>query len=99
MWIAIARIPPPDAAYWPGRRLLGVVDAIIWPALWFGAIQALPVRTGLMGTVIQAFLIMFALRRAYLAVFWNERYRFTTWRWGKALVALVALGALIKVLA
>lgn len=64
MWIAIARIPPPDAAYWPGRRLLGVVDAIIWPALWFGAIQALPVRTGLMGTVIQTFLIMFALRRA-----------------------------------
>ena len=51
-----------------------------------------------MGTVIQAFLIMFVLRRAYLAVFWNERYQFTTWRWGMPLASLVALGALIKVL-
>lgn len=99
MWIAIARTPPPDAAYWPGRRLLAVVDAIIWPALWFVAIQVLPIRTGLMGTVIQAFLIMFAVRRVYLAAFRNERYRFTTWRWGVPLASLVALGTLIKVLA
>ena len=72
--------------------------AIVWPALWFVAILTVP-KTGLVGTVVEALSIMFALRRAYLAVFCNERYRFTTWRWGVPLASLVALGALIKVLA
>ncbi|HEX7499608.1 MAG TPA: hypothetical protein VF524_04800, partial [Polyangia bacterium] len=39
----------------------------------------------MIGPVIQAFSILFGLRRAYGAFFWNERYRFTTWR---SLVAL-----------
>ncbi|MGZ3195661.1 MAG: hypothetical protein ACXU60_01040 [Croceibacterium sp.] len=98
MWIAIARISPPDAAYWPGRRTLALLDAIAWPALWFIAILTLPAKTGVIGTVTQALSILFALRRAYLAFLWNERYRFTTWRWGLPLASLVALGAFIKVL-
>jgi hypothetical protein len=57
------------------------------------AILTLPAKTGVIGPVIQAFSILFGLRRAYGAFFWIERYRFTTWR------SLVALGALIKVLA
>ena len=78
--------------------MLAALDAIVWPALRFVAILTVP-KTGLVGTVIAALSIMFALRRAYLAVFCNERYRFTTWRWGVPLASLVALGALIKVLA
>lgn len=99
MWIAIARTPSPDAAYWPGRLTLALLDAIAWPTLWFVAILTLPAQTGVIGMVLQALSILFALRRAYLAVCWNERYRFTTWRWGVPLASLVALGALIKVLA
>ena len=99
MWIAIARTSPPNAAYWPGRRMLAVLDAIVWPALWFVAFLTLPAKTGVIGPVIQALSILFALWRAYLAVFWNERYRFTTLRCGMPIASLVALGAMIKILA
>ncbi len=99
MFIAIARTPRPDAADWPGRRTFALLDALAWPALWFVAILAMPAKTGVVGLVIQALSILFAFRRTWLALFRNERYRFTTWRWGVSLASLVALGALMKVLA
>ncbi len=34
MWFVFARAPLPDAPYWPGRRLLALVDAIAWPVAW-----------------------------------------------------------------
>ncbi len=97
MWIAITRPPLPDASYWPGRCMLALLDAIVWPALLFAVISALSVKTGVAGLVIQASLGLFALRRARLALFCNKRYRFTTARWGAPLASLIALGALMKV--
>jgi hypothetical protein len=39
------------------------------------------------------------LRRCQRAVFRNERYRFSTLRWGVPILTFVALGELMKVLA
>ena len=99
MLIAIARAPRADAAYWPGRRIFAALDAIFWPAMWFVATLAMSTKTSVFGLVVQPLSILVAVRRAYVALYWNERYRFTTWRWGMPLASLVALGALIKVLA
>ena len=30
-WVIFARASPPDAAIWPGRRVLAFVDAVVWP--------------------------------------------------------------------
>jgi hypothetical protein len=53
---------------------------------------------GVFGRVVGALLILFAIQRSSRALFRNERYRFTTWRWGVPVLGLVALGALIKAL-
>ena len=79
--------------------MLAALDAIVWPALWFIAVLTLPAKTGVIGPIIQALSILFGVRRAYVAFYWNARYRFTTWRWGVPLASLVALGAMIKVFA
>jgi hypothetical protein len=99
MWIAVLRSPPRDVAYWPGRRLAASVDAIGWPALWVMAVAVYPGQTGLSGPVIQTLAIILAVRRTYQAVCRNERYRFTTWRWGVPVTFLLALGAATKLLA
>ena len=77
--------------------MLSVVDAIVWPAAWLVGISLVP-EAGLLGTFIAALAILSALRRSWKAHFRNERYRFTTWRWGVPVVALSALGALIRAL-
>lgn len=43
--------------------------------------------------------MMFAIRRSVRALWHNERYRFTTWRCGLPLTALVAVGAALKLAA
>lgn len=34
MWMVLAREPLPDAADWPGRHTLALVDAVGWPVAW-----------------------------------------------------------------
>lgn len=34
MWLLFTRAPPQDAPYWPGRRCLAAVDAVVWPGLY-----------------------------------------------------------------
>jgi hypothetical protein len=97
VWVVIARATRPDAPRWPGRQLLSVVDAIVWPAAWLAGISLVP-KSGLLGTFIAALAILFGLQRSWKALFRNERYRFTTWRWGVPMITLIALGALIKAL-
>jgi hypothetical protein len=99
MLITIARAPRPGAAYWPGRRFLALLDALAWPAMWFVATLTVPIKTGVAALVIEAISILFALRRAHCAYLQNERYRFTSWRWGVPIASLLAFGALLKVLA
>ena len=98
MWIVIQKAPWPDATPWPGRRLLAVVDAVAWPTGWLIAVSVAP-KPGLFGQVVGALLVLLALQRISRALFRNERYRFTTWRWGVPLIALLAVGAVTRALA
>jgi hypothetical protein len=66
---------------------------------WLIAISVIPYNTGVLGILAKAVLVLVALRRCQRALFRNERYRFSTLRWGVPILALVALGELMKVLA
>jgi len=99
MWIIYGRTPKPDAAYFAGRRWLALLDAVAWPVAWLIAISVIPYNTGVLGILAKAVLVLVALRRCQRALFRNERYRFSTLRWGVPILALVALGELMKVLA
>ncbi len=97
MLVVLQRVPIPDAVYWPGRRLLAAVDAIVWPVLGLCTVVATPFQTGIAGALVIALMPLFAIRRLQRAVVENERYRFTTWRWGKPVATLIVIGALLKV--
>jgi len=96
MLMLIARAPVPDAAYWPGRRLLALVDAVLWPALLAIGVANVPLDTGIVGRVGLGLCALSAVQRAVRAGWRNERYRFTTLRVGLPLAALLGLGLLLK---
>jgi hypothetical protein len=96
MLIVIPRAARPDAAYWPGRRALASVDAVIWPLVWIATVTSAQVDTGIVGRAVVAFALLFAVRRVHRAVWRNERYRFTTWRWGGPIVVLSFMAAAMK---
>lgn len=96
MWVIFARAPPPDAVVWPGRRALALIDALAWPAAWTAFVLGLPVSGGLVGHFALALCAVSALTRARRAVANNHRYHFTTWRWGRRLVFVPALGYALK---
>jgi hypothetical protein len=58
----------------------------------------LPVQSGLIGPAAIALLVVAGAFRLARAVWHNERYWFTTWRWGWALVLAAMTGLLLKVL-
>lgn len=99
MWILFARAPKPDAAYWPGRRWLAALDAIVWPALWVVAVARAPVATGIVGSVVMAIAMVSAASRFHRALWHNERYWFTTWRWGVQVAKFALMVWAIKLLA
>jgi hypothetical protein len=99
MWVIFARAPPPDAQVWPGRRMLALVDAVAWPAVWATWLLALPVPFGLAGQCALAWCCVAAQRRAVRAVAQNHRYRFTTWRWGRWLLFVLLFGYTLKLAA
>ena len=96
MWIVLPRPAPRDMPYWLGRRWLAALDAVAWPALWIAAVRHAPADLGLVAPVVFAVAVLAGLGRIRTAVWRNERYRFTTWRWGRVPVGLMALGLLIK---
>jgi hypothetical protein len=97
MWVLFARAPPPDAPYWPGRRCLAAVDAVAWPfAAWYG-LGPFAGSGGLVVGLAMALLIVSAARRLFTALLVNHRYQFTTWRWGRVLVGMLAVGAVLRV--
>jgi hypothetical protein len=96
MWLVLTRAPLPDAPYWPGRRLLALVDAVAWPAAWIAVATHLPQPAGIVGPVIIALAVLGTLGRAHRAAWHNRRYHFTTWRWGRVVGVLLLLGSLIK---
>ena len=99
MWILFTRVPRPDAPYWPGRRWLAALDAVAWPAAWALTVVRAPMSTGIVGILGIACAGLFALSRLRRALFRNEGYRFTTWRWGRVLAALMLVGLVMKLAA
>ena len=99
MFILIPRQERPDAAYWPGRIGLAAADAVAWPALWFIAIASAPLDTGNFGNLAMALIVVLGVRRVHRAVWRNERYRFTTWRWGVPIATLATMAWALKLLA
>ena len=96
MWLLITREPEPDAPYWPGRRVLSVVDATVWPLVWVLLFSHAPKPVGVVGPFVAAVALLCALGRLHRALWVNHRYRFTTWRWGRAVAALLLMGMVLK---
>lgn len=96
MWLLIARDPPPDAPYWPGRHLFAAVDAVVWPIAWVLLIGYAPAPVGLIGSFVCAVALLCGLGRLHRALWVNHRYRFTTWRWGRVAAAFVLIGLVMK---
>ena len=99
MWILFARAPRPDAIYWPGRRCLAAADAVLWPAALVIVLMNAPFSVGVVGMTAMAVAALVAVRRTHRAIWHNERYQFTTLRWGAPLLALVGAGAVMRLVA
>ncbi len=98
MFVVVHRPPKPDANQLPGRSWLAVLDAVLWPALWIAAVAAVQDRTGIVGPVVIAYSVVLAAARLTRAIWRNDRYWFSTWRWGRVLAILMATGLLLKLL-
>lgn len=96
MWLVVARQPVADAPHWPGRRCLAGVDAVVWPLLFVVLIMQSPLLTGMVIPVAAGVAALVAAHRLHRALWMNPRYRFTTWRWGKLVAALLVVGVTLK---
>ena len=97
MLMFLALSPRPDVPVWRARRALAALDALAWPALFAGlAVQQLS-GAGVVQGVILAVCGWAAMARTRRALCNNERYRFTTWRWGKVLFALLAVALCLQI--
>jgi hypothetical protein len=96
VFVLIQRRARPDAAYWPGRRALAVTDAVAWPVLLVVAVLNAPWSTGLVGPAAIALSATLMLARLHRALWRNERYDFTIWRWGRPLFILMLFGMVLK---
>lgn len=92
MWVVLARRERQPATYWPGRRLLALIDALVWPSGCAYLVTRVPFTTGAVGAVALALCLLFALRRAHRAVWQNERYGFTTRGFSVAVACCMAFG-------
>jgi hypothetical protein len=97
MWILFARAPSPDAPYWPGRRWLAGIDAVAWPGVAWCTLNQMSGSGGIVVALVMALLVVSATHRLFTALLANHRYRFTTWRWGRLLTWIAAIGILLRV--
>lgn len=79
----------PSDSTWP-------TDAIARPTAAWAALNHVAQRGGLLLAFIMSMLVMSAARRLFTALLKKHRYQFTMWRWGRVLVWMMALGALLK---
>jgi len=96
MWMVIVREPRPDAVEWAGRRWLAAIDALMWPMAWVWLVQRAPMPTGVVGQVVTGMAVLCALARLRRALLENQRYWFTTWRWGRILFCVWVAGVAMK---
>ena len=78
--------------------MLASVDAAVWPLLWVVVFSHAPKPVGLVGPFVAAVALLFALSRLHRALWINHRYRFTTWRWGRIVAALLLVGMVLKLM-
>lgn len=97
MWLVLTRAPLPDMPYWPGRRMLALVDAVGWPAGWIVLATQLPQPAGIVGPMVIALAMLSAIGRVHRAAWQNHRYRFTTWRWARVALGLLLIALVLKV--
>ena len=95
MWLLFTRAPPQDAPYWPGRRCLAAVDAVVWPGLYWLLLSQIDEAGGLFIALLKSLLALSAARQLQVALLMNHRYRFRTWRWGWCLARVVAIATLL----
>jgi hypothetical protein len=76
---------------------LAATDAVVWSALVCFAMLHMPASGGIVAALATALSALSAVRRLHTALFANHRYYFTTWRWGRWVAWLLAVGALLKV--
>lgn len=96
MWMLLWREPRPDVEVWPGRRLLAALDALAWPLLWILLANHLPAPAGVVAPVMIALAVFSAIGRVNRALWNNERYWFTTWRWARVFAGLMLIGLVMK---
>ena len=99
MFVLSTTTPRPDAPRWAGRTALSAFDAISWPLLWIYGVDRVSVSTGLLGRVVIAVAVVSLLRRVHRAIWRNERYFFTAWRWGVPLVTVLGVAWTMKLAA
>lgn len=96
MWVLWVREAEPDAPYWPGRRRLAAIDAVVWPLLWVAGMMWVSPRAGVFAPVVIMLAFLSLCSRLHRALLRSERYRFTTWRWGRFVVLLWVVGVVFR---
>ena len=96
MRLIVMREPLQPVDVWSGRTTLALIDAIGWPMVGIALVRQMPAQGMITGQVFMAVLVLMAISRARRAWFQNEYYRFTTWRWGKPALVLMAMGGLMR---
>ena len=77
-----------------GHLLHGAALALA--ALWIVLARHLPEPAGVVQPVVIAVAVLCAVGRLNRALWSNERYWFTTWRWARILGALMLIGLVMK---
>lgn len=96
MWVVIARPEQPDVPYWPGRRWVAALDAVLWPLLWIAGAAHWAPQLKLFAPMVIAWAVFSLISRLHRAWVNNERYRMTTWRWGRVLGAVWLTGVILR---
>lgn len=96
MWLVIPRRERPVMPYWPGRRLLGAIDALFWPVFWVVMLWRVDAPMGGVRPLLTTVLAWCAFSRVWRATFDNSDYTFATWRWGKVLGVLLVLSWIFR---
>ena len=89
--VGSAPLPPPSRAAAGALYLLALLDAVGWPGVAFYWVTTWPDRGGLLGTVVGALLVWWAIKRTRKALVAIDTYRWTSWR----LLKLAAFGYLL----
>ena len=81
-----------------GRHVARLCKPKHWPMVGVALLWQLPAHGKITGRVLVAVLVLVAIGRVRRAWFENEYYRFTTWRWGKPVIMMMAVAWAVRLL-